>query len=166
MLIKTIQNKRVLDTLKNGQTYYAKPTQHDSLKPSYDRMMKHYNWKNNPIFGCVVDRYSDFYGAELDDSVILTIDVPDDIVKLQVYYDWTDLIYYMKNSNIWKKEGHPYDLNTFIKNTLDGHRTEEPDAIIQATMPYIKPESLIESEPITKEFINKYYNSHKCNVLK
>lgn len=165
ILVKTIQNKKVLETLKNNKIHYAKPVNFSSLSIPYDKMMKHYHWNHTPIFGCAVNRYCDFYGAILEDSVILTLDVPDDLVKLQVYYDWTDIIYYIENPKEWKDKYSTYNFNNFIKNTLDGYRTNDPDAIIQVTMPYIKPEWLVKYEPITNTFAKKYYINNKSSIL-
>lgn len=161
MLIKSIQNKKVLETLQNNKTHIAENTKVTNLIKPYETMRKYYGWKNTPVFGCLVGRYCEFYGAATDDTVILTLNVPDEFVKLQVYYDWTDVIYYTEFTNEW--ECGSFD--EFVANVLNGVGTDDERAIIQVTMPFIKPEWLVSYEPITNEFIDNHVGSGGSSIL-
>lgn len=161
MYLVSIQSKAVLDILKNNEIYYAKKTTNKDLRSPYDRMSKHYKWTSSPIFACVVNRRYDFYGANFDNSIILVLKVPKSIVKLQVYYDWTDMIYYMKHQTEWELG----NLNNFISTTLDGYRTNKRSEPIQATIPYIKKEWLINTKIIDKDFIDKYIKNSNNKIL-
>lgn len=164
MLIKSIQNKQVLQTLLNNKIHYSDRNIYnlpDNLQKPYDRMSKHYGWDHWPIFGCEVGRYCEFYGAIYENSVLLTLTVPDIIAKRQIYYDWTDLIYFMERPNAWESGS----FSEFIKNTLDGKNTDKKTAIIQVTLPYIKPEWLVKYENISEQFIKDHIDSGGSYIL-
>ena len=161
MIIKSIQNKNVLETLNAGNTHFAKDTNIENLIKPYHMMANHYHWTTSPVFGCVVGRRCEFYGANTNDAVILTLNVPDELVKLQVYYDWVDVIYYTECLNEWEYD----NFDEFVADVLNGTKTDDQNISIQATIPYIKPEWLINAEPITSNFVDRYYGSGGSNVL-
>lgn len=162
MLVKTIQNREVLECLQKNMIHYAKSTAVDNLIKPYNRMMEHYGWTHSPVFGCAVGKRCEYYGARTTDAVVLTLDVPDDVVKCQVYYDWVDVIFFTMYFNEWS--GGEFDV--FVNNVLNGVGIDNPRSAIQVTMPYIKPEWLVSYEPINDEFIDNYVGSGGQNILK
>lgn len=166
MLVKSIQDKEVLNKLLKNKIFYSNKTKKNlqyDLYVAYKIMSKYYNWKHLPIFGCEVGKYCDFYGAILKNPVILTLDVPDNIVKRQIYSDWTDMIYYIKYPN---KLNNGMSINEFINYVLDNKNINFNKDIIQVTMPYINSKWLLYYNDLTEEFIKKYIKSSKANILK
>lgn len=161
MIVKTIQNRKVLETLLSNKIHFSKRDKIDNLTEPYKKMSEYYNWGSNPIFCCEVGRYSNFYGANYEDAVLLTLDVPDDIVKRQIYYDWSDVVYYTEFPNEW--EYGTFD--KFVAEVLNGVGTDDQHAIIQVTIPFIWPEFLVKYEDITAEFIDKYIGNGGSAIL-
>ena len=165
MKILTIQNKDVLNTLKQNKIYYAnRISLSENLKEVYTMMMNHYNYVNSPIFGCIIGRYAEFYGANIENGIILELDIPDQYVKKQVYYDWTDLIYFMEFPEEFTSCS--LELDDFMLDVLNGKNTEDLDKPIQVTFPHIDPKWLINSYEITNDFTSKYYGAGGQNILK
>lgn len=162
MKLVTIQNKIVLKILQDWKPYFARPTKRDNLIEPYKLMMKHYGWQDTPIFGCVEGRRAEFYGATFgEDSVALILEVPDDEVKLQCYYWWTDLIFFTNHPD----ELGEQTLTLSAHNTmaLKGIYTNEPNVVIQATIPYILPKWLVDYKE--SKYFEKYNGSGGRNVL-
>ena len=126
MIIKSIQNKNILEKLSAGNTHFAKDTDIENLVKPYRTMINHYHWTTTPVFGCVVGRKCEFYGANTNDAVILTLDVPDELVKLQAYYDWVDIIYYTECPDEWEYS----NFDEFMADVLNGVKTDDPNTSI------------------------------------
>ncbi len=164
MKLITIQHKNVLDQLLSGNKYVATRKVENFLQSAYNTLKKEYNYENNPVFACPIDRYCEFMGASTEDTYLIELDVPDEFIKLQNYYEWSDLIYFSESPEDWDSD--IADLENFIKDTLNGNRTEDKDEIIQATIPYIEPSWVISYHELTKKFINKHIGSGGNNILK
>lgn len=155
MVLVTVQNKKVFDTLAHN-AYYAPAVKSDNLKSPYQMMCKHYKWDiTAPVFACVKGKYCNFFGCNTENAYILTLNVPDNIVKLQDYYNWVDIIYFTEFPNEWESS---MSFTEFTAKTLDGLGTDDPRSTIQATIPYIRPEWLTSYKPFTENF-NKYIGS-------
>lgn len=164
MKLITVQHENVLATLNCGNTYTADISRvSDNLIEPYKRMMSKYNYTSAPVFCGVVGRKTEFYGAKLEDTIILEIEVPDDLVNLQVYYDWSDVIFFMEIPEEWNGT---ISLEQFIRDTLNGVNTNDDKYAIQATIPYIKPEWLLNSYKISDTFQTLHYGSGGANILK
>lgn len=158
MRLITIQHKNVLKTLLSGQVYYAPPTVSKNLQKPYQKMLEHYKWYvKAPVFACVEGRYCEFYGAKTEKSCILVLDVPDEQIKLQGYYNWVDVIYFTELPGEWDSI---MSLEKFTEYTLDGKNIRDRDAV-QATIPYIHPNWL---SNYRKKF-NKYVGSGGNYIL-
>ena len=118
MIVKTIQNRKVLDTLLSNKIHFSKRDKIDNLTEPYKKMSEYYNWGSSPIFCCEVGRYSNFYGANCEDAVLLTLDVPDDLVKRQIYYDWSDVVYYTEFPNEWEYGSFDKYIWSFVNNKV------------------------------------------------
>lgn len=164
MKLITIQDINVFKQLKQNNVYYSDLSRLNNksnlIKP-YKIMMNHYGYLHVPIFCCVIGRYSEFFGAKIEDGIILELDVPKDIVKLQVYYNWSDIIYFTEYPNEWSGS----DINKFIIDTLNGYETDSDKHAIQAVIPYIHPEWLKGSYIISPKFLELYYGSGGNNIL-
>ena len=165
--IITIQHKSVLDILKNNKTYYASFEHIDNtenLIEPYKLMMEQYHYTHCPIFGAVLDRYCEFLGANVTNNpVILELCVPEDRVKLTSYYDWSDVIFFLKYPKEFKGKD---DILTYATDVIAGYNTYREDIAIQATIPYIKPEWLVNSYTLNKKFLDLHYGSGGSEILK
>ena len=170
MKLITIQNEAVLDILKNNEIYFAPKTKIENLIAPYEYIKQNYNWfmiNASPVFACIVGKPAEFDGAAINDSVILELDVPDDLVKQQIYYDWTDLIYFTEWPNDFYCEyGEDANFDEYVKRVLSGEDiSKRPNAAIQATIPYIDSKWLIGVYDLRAEFIKKYFSSAGNNIL-
>lgn len=163
MKLVSIQNQIVLRILQDWKPYFARPTKTSNLVSPYKAMMDYYGWQDTPIFGCVEGKRSEFYGANFEeDSVALILEVPDNEVKLQCYYWWTDLIYFMEHPDEWGDQ--PDSLSEYSEKTLlSGVHANEPNVVVQATIPYILPEWLVDYKE--SKYFEKYNGSGGRNVL-
>lgn len=91
MIIQTYQSKLVLKILKDGEVYRAKPNL--SLRGQYAAMIDllHLHCEC-PIFGVVKGKRQNT-GGKVSGSVRLTLDVPDEEVRLTEYSVWADFLY-------------------------------------------------------------------------
>lgn len=165
MKLITIQHASVLNLLKNNNTYYADFLRildnKSNLVEPYRLIMSHYNYSSVPIFCNVLNRRAEFYGANTENAVIIELDVPDDLVKIQSYYDWVDVIYFMEFPN----ELDGMNIDKFAKDVLEGMNVDDDRRAIQATIPYIKPEWLVGSYKLTSKFTDLHYGSGGRNIL-
>lgn len=164
MKLITVQHKNVLDQLLTGKKYTATKKVLNYLQSTYDTLKKEYNYENNPVFACPIGRYSEFMGADIEGTYLIELDVPDEFVKLQNYYEWSDLIYFSESPEDW--DADLLDLHTFIQETINGYKTNSKEDIIQATLPYIDPTWVVSSHKITNKFIDKHIGSGGANILR
>ena len=154
MRIITIQSVEVFRLLKRNEIYLASLPKNSNLTRPYRLMMEQYHYIHSPIFGCVVGRLSNFGGANIKNSVILELEVPDECVNLQSYVEWNSLINYMENLSIWTEN---YSILDFATMVLSGIDTIYDNTVIQATIPRIEPKWLVNKYTITKKFLNLHY---------
>ena len=160
----TVQSKEVADSLLKGNIHYARKREDYFLQPVYNKMCEAYGYENNPVFAGVVGRRCEFLGAPREESYIIEIDVPEELVKIQNYYDWSDMIYYTEEPKEWAM-GSEYPLKEFFKNTLEGKNTHKKSSVIQATIPYIDPNWVHDIIPLTEKFNDLHIGSGGNNVL-
>lgn len=91
MILETYQSKLVWKILQSGETYRAKPNlglrgQYEALN---DLLGLHCEC---PIFGVVKGKKQNT-GGKVSGAVKLTLNVPDDRVKLTEYAEWADFLY-------------------------------------------------------------------------
>lgn len=90
MTIQTYQSRLVLDVLKSGETYWAKPNL--TLKGEYQALIDLLGLRCEcPIFGVVKGKKQNT-GGKVSGSVRLTLDVPDKYVRLTEYGEWADFL--------------------------------------------------------------------------
>lgn len=161
MRLITVQHRTVLEQLLNNKRYIADINRvpENRVKP-YQYMQKFYNWEHCPVFCCLIGtRYSSGFGFNLDNAVILELEVPENIVKLQYFYDWSDVIYFMEFPKEFP-EVFDTKLNPTIENFADRVlRCENQGSydIFQATIPYINPDWLVRYL-FTEKYIQVYLN--------
>lgn len=96
MKIITYQSLNVLNILKSGETYRAKPS--ISLKGQYEALIDMLGLKCQcPVFGVVKGRRQ-VTGGKISGAVKIMLDVPEKYVKLTEYSVWADFIYAYKFS--------------------------------------------------------------------
>lgn len=96
MKVITIQHKSVLRALIKDEEFRAnyKMVSENLVKP-YQFMQKQFGWKSCPIFLAPVGHYAEFGGAKFDkDCIAIELNIPDELCKVQLYYDWSDFIYF------------------------------------------------------------------------
>lgn len=163
MICITVQHKSILNRLRLGGQYNATLSNVPStiLKRSYDTMSKEYGWTSCPIFLAPVDYRVNIYGAKLsDDSIGLVLNVPDEIVKIQRYYDWTDFIYYTEMTDEWDSE---IPFSDFILSVLHPSDINKDD-VVQVTVPYIL-ENWILGIVVDLSYFSKYDGSGGKYIL-
>lgn len=163
MQIVTIQDRSVVKVLNYQNIHYARNTDLSELKVPYKYMKDFYKWNHSPVFGCVVGRRAEFYGATIENSAILTLNVPDNVVKLQSYYDWIDVLFYMENPKKWT---NTTDFTEYTNDVLNGKFTDDPSKEIQATLPYILPEWLESYKILDSKSIKQFIDNNSEKVLK
>lgn len=151
MKLITIQHPLILDPIKTNDVHHAdiKRTGSNLIRP-YRFMMKEYGYKHCPIFACIVGKKSNFYGANTDAGIAIELNVPDEHVRIQRYYDWTDLIYMMEFPDTFQEEfptlakRYPYPVDQAIEkyghDILFPHRLDFASVEYQATLEQIKAE--------------------------
>lgn len=96
MILQTYQSKLVLRTLRSGEVYRAKPSL--SLRGEYDALIDMLGLHCEcPVFAVVKGKKQNT-GGKVSGSVRLTLDVPDEHVRLTEYSVWADFIYAFKFS--------------------------------------------------------------------
>lgn len=97
MTVITYQSKLVLRILKSNETYRAKPNL--SLRGEYDALIDMLGLKCEcPIFGVLKGKKQNT-GGKVSGSVRLTLDVPEEYVRLTEYSVWADFLYAYRFSN-------------------------------------------------------------------
>ena len=96
MRVITIQHKNVYDMIQNKGAYRAKEDRvSEILVKPYQFMQQQFGWKSTPIFMSPVGYYVEMGGAKFNsESVAIELEIPDSLVKIQRYYDWSDFIYF------------------------------------------------------------------------
>lgn len=94
MILETYQSVAVLDILKKGKTYYAKPS--ISFRGAYEALIDMLGLDCKcPVFAVVKGRKQNT-GGRVSASVRLTLNVPNDKIKLTEYSVWADFLYCYK----------------------------------------------------------------------
>lgn len=174
--IITVQHKNVLNKILSDGVYYADTEKYiaekrsNLLKP-YQYLINEYGYEHFPIFGCEIGYNCEFYGADCGkDSMLIQLNVPADKVKIQNYYDWTDLIFFMENPQEWQgKMGkdivprfNTYPLEQFFKDTL---HPAQACRVHQATIECIEKAWIEYAMPVTEKFCKLHNGSGGNNVL-
>lgn len=139
----TIQNKIVLEKILNDGIYYKEFNINDDIKTkSYEFIKNTYNYLYYPIFLSIIGYRAELFGISFDkDMIAIELDIPDNEVKIQKYYDWTDFIYFNEYRNEFK--GSIFNsIEEFGNYVLLNSELNDEDTF-QATIQYIKKEWLI-----------------------
>lgn len=93
----TIQHRSVLEQLNTNGTYRAEiRNAYSSRRAAYEFMANEYGYASCPIFLAPVGQKVEFCGVEFDNNhVAIELDIPDDFVRIQKYYDWSDFMYFL-----------------------------------------------------------------------
>lgn len=148
MQLLTIQHQNVLEQLLSGKTYYADMSHvSPNLIAPYEYMRKFYGWQSCPVFCIPCGGQGTQFGGGAKASVLLGLDVPDDNIHLQYFYDWTDMVYFFEFPLEFEDS-----FNTDVISTLDDYAklvltgvNQGSFRIFQAVIPFIKPEWLVGS---------------------
>lgn len=96
MKLITIQHKSALESLLNNGIYQADYKYVKShLQKPYKFMCSEYGYKSCPIFLGIVGLRAELAGAGTgSDFVAMEFDIPDEYIRIQRYYFWSDFIYF------------------------------------------------------------------------
>lgn len=141
MLAITIQHKSVYAKVLDGSYKAEYRPGHDLVEP-YRFMANEYGWESCPIFLAPVGYMINLYGATFDkESLCMLFDIPDDVIKLQNYYTWTDFIFYIQMPQ-QLSEAYKYpSVEELGRVALSGIIAEED--CVQGTVPELRKEWLI-----------------------
>lgn len=177
MRVITIQHKKVLEQMVMYGEYRAseKYVSKNLLKP-YRFMQEHFNWQNTPIFMSPVGHYVEMGGAKFDkDSVAIELDIPDYLCKTQMYYSWSDFIYFMEMP--WELENsiNPKEYKSVeelgkaiidISGTKDLERAIECESPLQVTTDRLRRDWLIDVLYDTSKLCDKHSDSGGKHILR
>ncbi len=94
MIVETYQSRLVLDILKSGKVYRAKPNL--TLKGEYAALIDMLGLSCEcPIFGVLKGKKKRTFG-KVSGSVKLTLEVPEEEVHLTEFSQWADFLYAYK----------------------------------------------------------------------
>lgn len=98
MKVVTIQHRSVCDKLfKEGFFKADKSFVSENLIKPYEFASSFFGWDNIPIFLSPVGYKVEMYGAKNgNDYLAMELDIPEEFLKFQEYYNWTDFVYYME----------------------------------------------------------------------
>lgn len=98
----TVQNKKVLENIIKKGYYYLDEnlTKNSYLISAYEFLKNKYKYNHYPIFLSPVGFHVEMFGAHFsEDSVVLELEIPENFLQVQEYYDWTDYIYFSNNTS-------------------------------------------------------------------
>lgn len=157
----TVQHKNVLRCLEETGKYESGVrTVPTSRSRAYDYMMKTYGYKNPPIFLAPVGQRVEFCGANFgEDCVAIELDIPADKVRIQEYYDWSDFIYFVEESDEEDFIDTFSDLDEFGKYVLLGMKNMDDNRVYQLTVDYL------DADWVTKVSwqLDKLKQLHNCS---
>ena len=171
MKVITIQSKEVLMALKKYDKYTVQnnaPVSSNLIAP-YKFMMKHYKYKNRPIFMCPVGHYANFGGADTNGTYIVEMEIPDRYCKIQDYYGWSDFIYFTELPGEYDVFYGCKTVEQFGKYILDMYKdgfTGNKDTVYQVTTQFLHKSWIVKTVPITDKFIDKYVDTGGIYLLK
>lgn len=127
--------------------------------------MSEYKYNHFPIFACAVGHHCEYYGAnDRENAILMKLSVPEDAIKIQYYYDWTDLILFTEFPD---DEGFSCPFEEFRHGVLFSTNIHNcvPPKPVQVTLQELRKEWLIDSTPLTEKFTSLHYGSGGSNVL-
>jgi len=92
----TVQHKEAYKELMSTGIYKAKRENiSDIMRKPYKFMQEQFGWNSTPIFLSPIGHYIEMGGAKFGtDAVAIEFDIPDELCKVQRYYDWSDFVYF------------------------------------------------------------------------
>lgn len=161
----TIQNKEVYNILKQKGIYKASIEKiSKNLKEPYQLMMKEYKWTSVPIFLAPEGYYVEFSGAKFNEnSIAIELDIPDELIKVQCYYDWSDLIYFLENPNDFEED---ISMKEWAKGILNTDINKITDEVLQVTVEYLKADWIINVTEDICKIEDMHDNSGGACILK
>lgn len=171
MRVITIQSKEVLMILKKYGKYTVPnnaPVSENLIKP-HMFMMKHYGYKNRPIFLCPIGFNVNFGGANTDGTYIVELDIPDRFCKIQDYYGWSDFIYFTEVPGEYEPFKGYNTVEQFGKYVLDMYKNgfdKNPNIVYQITTQFLLSKWVVDIKEINDNFIDRYVDTGGINILK
>lgn len=171
MRVITIQSKEVIMILKKYGKFTVPnnvPISENLIKP-YKFMMKHYGYKNRPIFMCPVGHQVNFGGAKTEGAYIIELDIPDRFCKIQDYYGWSDFIYFTELPGEYEPFKGCKTVEQFGKYILDMYKNgfdTRNGLVYQVTTQFLLSKWIVGIKEINDNFIDNYVDTGGRNILK
>lgn len=169
----TVQNINVLQKILKNSVYYLFDERYfvgRNRKDAYEFMKKEYRYANYPIFLSPVGFKVEMCGADFSDSsVAIEFDIPDNMVHMQRYYDWSDFLYYSNSPKEFQRVFYGYDdVYQFGKHVLTETDNNDLDQkeVYQATVCCLKKEWIIDVTSDLRLLEKKHFGSGGNNILK
>lgn len=162
----TVQHASVLKTFRRKDVYHATMDRvSENLKGPYEFMRNLYGYEHDPIFLCPVGHLANFYGAKLrPGSVALEFDIPEELCRVQEYYEWTDFVYYSEFPNEFKEKFDPSafpDMKSYGEYVLTKLKPQDmplKKTFYQITVPELRLDWLVDA----KSDLKKLDDLHGC----
>ena len=170
MKVITIQSKEALMILKECGEYTVPnnaPISENLIKP-YRFMMNHYGYSSRPIFLCPIGYYVNFGGANIEDSYIAELEIPDKYCKIQDYYCWSDFIYFTELPNEFKEFNGIKTVEQFGKYVLDMNKygfNSGRETCYQVTTQFIHKNWVKQIVKMNETFNKLYIDTGGVNIL-
>lgn len=160
MRLTTIQNKHVLDILKNNEIYYADfdKISFSNYKKQWKELAKYLGFNECPIFCSPIDDDT-ATTASFIKGVKITLNVPDEECHVMDYYGFSDWLYYSSGQEYddyfdWGADKALKNIDKYLDKTAD---------IVQVIINRIDPKWVDWSltEATRQQLINKSRNADK-----
>ena len=125
MRLKTLQNKSVLDILKQGKIYYADygKIRYKDYIPQWKRLSEYCGFSHCPIFCVPIDNDEAIEASQLkqnNNDIIIELNVPNNECVLMDYYDFSSYLYYSSGQEYddyfgWGKKKALENIDKYIK---------------------------------------------------
>lgn len=168
--IVTIQGSPVISVLNKKGVYYAETErylteQKSNLLGPYRYLMKEYGYKHWPIFACPVGYRAEYYGCNTTDAAMIQLEVPETEIKVQKYYEWVDLVFYMENPTEWQYAA-TYPLVQFYHDTLFAESLDTVgESPCQVTLERLESDWVVDCRHLTQSFLYCHDGSGGQNIL-
>ena len=171
MICITVQNKEVYRELCENGIYKAKFSRvSDNLLKPYKFMSKQFGWQECPIFLSPVGFYVEMGGAKFNkDSIAIQLDIPDELVKMQRYYDWSDFIYFTEMPGEFKDACNVEKYETvedWGKTILDIKVNKSCKDPLQVTVKELRKEWVIGTIDYLDKICNNHSDTGGANIMK
>ena len=172
MKLKTLQDKSVLDILKQGNIYYANYSKirYKDYIEQWKQLSKLCGFSHCPIFCVPIDNDDAINASNLStsDGVYIELDVPNEYCRIMDYYDFSSYLYYSSGQEYddyfnWGKEEALNNIESYIKL---GEYNDTPQVCIEMIKPEWVISNINESLLVEKTRLQLLNQSKEASITK